>query len=96
MNIIAKESSDAINRTAQDGGVLQRSLIADTTQVVLMHDGFSPHTAQKRQQLCRENLRGIWGKRSMAREEPEPQSNQKYLGDPARQGQQDDPGHHGR
>ena len=62
MSILAKESSDAINRTAQDGWVLQRSLIADTRQVVFMQDGFSPHTAQKRQLLRRENLRGFWGR----------------------------------
>ena len=59
MSILAKESFDAINRTAQDGWVLQRSLIADTSQVVFMQDGFSPHKAQKRQQLWRENLHGF-------------------------------------
>ena len=57
---IAKESLDAINWTTQDGGVLLRSLIADTSQVVFMRDEFSPHTTQKRQQLCREHLPGFW------------------------------------
>ena len=49
MSILAKEYLDAIKRMALDGGVLQRSLIPDTSQVVFMHDGFSPHKAQKSQ-----------------------------------------------
>lgn len=61
-NILANECLDAISRTAQDGGVLQRSLMADTSQAVFMQDGAPPHTAQKTQQWCRENLPGFWGK----------------------------------
>ena len=44
MSILTKESLDAINRTAQEGGVLQRSLVADTSQVAFMQDEFSSHT----------------------------------------------------
>ena len=62
MSMLAKEFLDAMKRTAQDGGVLRRSLVADTSQVVFMQDGFSPHIAQNRQQLCLENLGGFWEK----------------------------------
>lgn len=61
-NILANECLNAINRTAQDGGILQRSLMADTSQAIFMQDGAPPHTAQKTQQWCRENLPGFWGK----------------------------------
>ena len=38
----------------------QRSLIADTSQVVFVQDRDSRHTAQKSQHWCRENLPGFW------------------------------------
>ena len=46
-NILTNERLDAISRTAQDGGVLQRSLIADTSQAICMQGEAPPHTAQK-------------------------------------------------
>ena len=61
-NILANERLDAISRTAQDGGVLQRSLIADTSQVIFTQGGALPQTAQKTQQWRRENLPGFWAK----------------------------------
>ena len=59
--IFAKGHLDAINRNAQNGGGFQRSLIADTSQVVFVQDGAPPLTAQKSQHWCRENLSGFWG-----------------------------------
>ena len=61
-NILAKECLDAINRTAETGGVLRRSLMTDTSRAVLMQDGAPPHTAQKTQQWCRDHLPDFWGR----------------------------------
>ena len=51
-NIFAKEYLVAINRKAQNGGGFQRSLIANTSQVVFVQDGGPPLTAKKSQHWC--------------------------------------------
>ena len=70
-NIFAKGYLDAINRKAQNGGGFQRSLKADTSQVVFVQDRAPPFTAQKSQHWCRENLPGFWGRAAWPENSPD-------------------------
>ncbi|KAI6651090.1 hypothetical protein LOD99_5667 [Oopsacas minuta] len=44
-NILAKTCSDATNRTANIGSILEGSMLADMSDFLFMQDGAPPHTA---------------------------------------------------
>ena len=51
-NILAKTCSDATNRTANTGSILERSMLADMSDFLFIQDGAPTHTANLTQRWC--------------------------------------------
>ncbi|KAI6658891.1 hypothetical protein LOD99_10918 [Oopsacas minuta] len=61
-NILAKTCSDATNRTANTGSILERSMLADMSDLLFMQDGAPHHTSNLKQRWCVEHFPRFWKK----------------------------------
>ncbi|KAI6658907.1 hypothetical protein LOD99_10900 [Oopsacas minuta] len=61
-HILAKTCNDATNRTANTGSILERSILAGTSDFLFLQDGAPPHTANLTQRWCLGHFPRFWRK----------------------------------
>jgi transposase len=60
--ILEKCLTAAINRSQENGSVLERKLIPDMSKMIFQQDGAPAHHAKISQEWCEKNLVSFWGK----------------------------------
>lgn len=61
-NILAEEGLDALNRSSENGSVLEQKLVDDKDEAIFMQDGAPPHTAKATQDWCQNHFPHFWRK----------------------------------